>query len=165
MISIKSLKYIFCFTLLTSSLYAQKDSSLIVSPLNFLSNSQYQQYTTGKDVSMGLIAEVNGYPSPAKVMALSKKLSLSENQKNSINTILKEINRKALEMGKFIIAEETKLNKLFENKTINEGSLVFYTNKIGALQGELRNAYLKAHLKTHKILTPTQLKKYAEISN
>lgn len=151
-------------SLLSSFVFAQNDS-LKTSPLSFLSYNNYLQYTTGNDVEMGLVAEINNYPSPKHVLILSKELSLTEDQKNQLKPTLAEMNRKALEMGKFLIAEETKLNKLFENKTINEGALVFYTNKIGALQGELRNAYLKAHFRTSKILTPAQLKKYSQLSN
>ncbi len=150
--------------LLSGFVHAQSDS-LQKSTLKFISYSDYHQYSTGNDTDMGLIAEVNNYPSPKNVMALAKELGLSATQKTQVKAILTEMNRKALEMGKFLIAEETKLNKQFTNNTINEGSLVFYTNKIGALQGELRNAYLKAHLKTFKTLSPPQLKKYSQLSN
>jgi len=151
--------------LLLSGFASAKTDSLKLSPLKFLSDPDYQQYITGNDNGMGLIAEVNNYPSPKNVMVLAKKLGLSETQKAQVKNVLTEMNRKALEMGKFLIAEETKLNKQFSNNTINEGSLVFYTNKIGALQGELRNAYLKAHFRTFKILTALQLKKYSQLSN
>lgn len=153
------------FLLFLSAFTLAQTDSLPVSPLKFLNYSDYQQYTTGNDKSMGLIAEVNNYPSPKNVLTLAKELGLSEIQKSQIKVILTEVNRKALEMGKFIITEETKLNQQFLKKTINEGSLVFYTNKIGALQGELRNAYLKSHFRTAKILTTLQLKKYSQLSN
>lgn len=164
MTKIPALKTIIFLFLFPGLSFAQSDS-LKVSPLKFLSNNQYQLYTTGNDTDMGLVGNVNGYPSPKKAIALAKELGLTEEQKRSIKTILSEMNRKALEMGKFILAEENKLNKVFETKTVNEGSLVFYTNKIGALQGELRNAYLKAHLRTGKILNATQQKKYVQLIN
>ena len=68
-------------------------------------------------------------------------------------------------MGGFLIAEHTKLNKLFEANKIDEGSLIYHTNKIGSLEGEMRNAYLRAHLRTHGILTAQQLKKYESLKN
>jgi Spy/CpxP family protein refolding chaperone len=155
----------FIFLILLSGFASAQTDSSKTSPLKFMSYADYHQYSTGNDKGMGLIAEVNNYPSPKNVMALAKELGLSENQKSQVKILLTEMNRKALEMGKFLIAEETKLNKQFAGNTINEGSLVFYTNKIGALQGELRNAYLKAHFRTFKILTAPQLKKYSQLSN
>ena len=73
------------------------------------------------------------------------------------------MNRKAKEMNNFILAQEDKLNTLFKEQKVNDGSLIFYTNKIGALQGELRNAYLKAYIATKKVFTTNQLNKYKQL--
>lgn len=151
------------FFLFTLKSFAQNDS-IGKSPVKFISDKQYHKYKNNIDEEMTHIAEVNNYPSPKKVLLFSKDLNLTETQKNQLRAILTEMNRKATEMGKFLINEETKFNKLFETNKINEGSLVYYTNKIGLLQGELRNAYLKAHFRTSRILTVSQLKKYLEVT-
>ncbi|ADY53210.1 hypothetical protein Pedsa_2668 [Pseudopedobacter saltans DSM 12145] len=143
---------------------AQQDS-IEVSPLKFIGDKEYAYYTKGNDPSLVLIAELNNYPSPQKVLDKQKQLNLSTDQKIQIQTIHTEMMRKIKEMGGFLITEQTKLNKLFETNKVNEGSLIYHTNKIGALEGEMRNAYLKAHLRTRGILTAQQLKKYDSIKN
>lgn len=156
--------FILIYTFITLSTFAQVDS-IRISPVKYLSDQQYAAYKNGNALDMGLIAEVNGYPSPIKALALSNRLQLSTIQKNQLQVIATELKRKNKEMGEFIFDQETKLNSLFASQKINEGSLIYFTNKIGALQGELRNAYLKAHFRTRKILNPTQLKIYKELSN
>jgi Spy/CpxP family protein refolding chaperone len=151
------------FCLFTLNSVAQNDS-VGKSPVKFISDLQYHKYKNSIDKEMTHIAEVNNYPSPKKVLQFSKDLNLTETQRNQLKTTLSEMNRKALEMSKFLIAEETKFNTLFETNKVNEGSLVYYTNKIGLLHGELRNAYLKAHFRTSRILTTVQLKKYLELT-
>lgn len=135
------------------------------SPLKFIEERNYVNYTNGGDESLVLIAEVNGYPSVQKVLDLEKKLNLNAAQKSRLQTINAETDRKIKEMGRLLIAEQTKLNVLFETKKVNEGSLIYHTNKIGALEGEMRNAYLKAYLKTREVLTDQQFKKYNSLKN
>jgi Spy/CpxP family protein refolding chaperone len=151
------------FCLFTLNSFAQNDS-IGKSPVKFISDKQYHKYKNNIDEEMTHIAEVNNYPSPKKVLKFSKNLNLTETQRNQLKAILAEMNRKAAEMGNFLINEETKFNKLFETNKVNEGSLVYYTNKIGLLQGELRNAYLRAHFRTSRLLTVPQLKKYLELT-
>jgi Spy/CpxP family protein refolding chaperone len=112
---------------------------------------------------MVLVAEANNYPSPQKALQYAQQLNLSSAQKTQINQILYEMNRKVKEMGNFILIQENKLHALFKEQKINDGSLIFYTNKIGALQGELRNAYLKAYIATKRVFTTAQLNKYKQL--
>lgn len=157
------LLFVIICTSFTFSTFAQVDSAKS-SPIKYLSSYQYAAYKTGDAIDMGLIAEVNGYPSPVKALALSNKLQLSTVQKNQLQALINELKRKTKEMGGFILDQEAKLNALFANEKINEGSLIYFTNKIGALQGELRNAHLKAHFQTKKILNQTQIKNYKDLS-
>ena len=160
------MKYIissfFCF--ITFAAYAQQDS-VGPSPLKFIGDEEYMFYMQGNNPSLVLIAELNNYPSPKAVLEKQKQLGLNATQKTQVQTIQTEMVRKLKEMGNFLIAEQTKLNKLFETNKINEGSLIYHTNKIGALEGEMRNAYLKAYLRTRNILSAQQLKKYASLKN
>ncbi|RRN76589.1 hypothetical protein EIM50_23915 [Pseudoxanthomonas sp. SGD-10] len=160
----KNLLLAFSCMFLSIACYAQEES-LSNSPLKFLSAKQYEYYIKGNNPELSKVAEINNYPSPKTALKLEKQLSLTTDQKSQIKTIATEMDRKLAEMGKFLIAEQTKLNALFESRKINEGSLIYHTNKIGSLEGELRNAYLKAHLRTWKVLTLPQLKKYEELNN
>lgn len=112
---------------------------------------------------MVLVAEVNNYPSPQKALQYAQLLNLSSAQKTQISQILNEMTRKVKEMDNFILIQEKKLHTLFKEQKINDGSLIFYTNKIGGLQGELRNAYLKAYIATKRVFTTAQLNKYKQL--
>ena len=63
-------------------------------------------------------------------------------------------------MNNFLITNERVMDSLFRYKKINNGTLIFYTNRYGLYQGELRNALLQACVKTEAVLTSTQIKKY-----
>lgn len=116
-----------------------------------------------KTGEMVKVAEVNNYPDPSKVIEISKPLKLTPAQLNKLTTIKSSLEFKAKEMDKFINQQEKKLNDLFASGKAEEGSIIYYTNKLGLYEGELRNAYLQAHLKTRYVLTPVQLKKYNEL--
>lgn len=120
----------------------------------------YSDYKEGKSGNMGLAAELNNYPPPDKVLEHASVLKLSADQKSKLQVVSREMGRKAREMGSFILLEEKRLNDLFASGKVNDGSLIYLTNKIGLYQGELRNAFLQAHLKTQRILTPDQIKQY-----
>ncbi len=122
---------------------------------------KFEAYQTEKNRS-GLqdVADYNQYPSPQKVLSWQKELQLNERQKIAINLINQNLQRKVNEMNGFLITNERTLDSLFRLKKINNGLLIFYTNRYGLYQGELRNALLQACLKTEAQLTNTQIKKY-----
>ncbi|MGI4022152.1 MAG: hypothetical protein ACRYFA_11650 [Janthinobacterium lividum] len=160
------LKYILVFLFFNccfNSLKAQTDSAAQkpAAPTKELFLHKFEAYQTGKNRA-GLmdVADRNQYPSPQKVLLWQKELLLNDRQKAAIGLINKEMQRKTIEMNNFLITNEGALDSLFKLKKINNGLLIFYTNRYGLYQGELRNALLQACLKTEAILTATQLKKY-----
>ncbi len=128
-----------------------------------LNEGQYNAYLKGEEMGMARAAELNNYPSPARVLNYQNQLKLSQSQINQLQAAVKSLDFKAREMGRFILQNEKKLNELFYSKKANEGNLIYFSNQIGLYQGELRNAHLQAHLKAFRLLTPDQLKKYAQI--
>jgi hypothetical protein len=163
------LKSVFIFLLLqtvTKGLYAQQDSlnqpkkELFTEPLL----GKFNAYRATKN-NEGLqdIADRNGYPSPQKVLQWQKVLLLNDRQKTSIGSINKELLRKVNEMNNFLITNERTMDSLFRYKKINNGTLIYYTNRYGLYHGELRNAVLQACVKTEAILTASQIKKYAQL--
>jgi hypothetical protein len=122
---------------------------------------KFQAYQVSKNLS-GLpdVADHNNYPLPQKVLSWQKELQLNDRQQAAIRIIDKELQRKVNEMNNFLITNERTIDSLFRYKKINNGLLIFYTNRYGLYQGELRNALLQACLKTEVQLTTTQLKKY-----
>ena len=134
--------------------------STIKSPVRTLTRQQYDAYLKG-DTSpeMALAGEMNHYPMPDKVLKLSSQLALSTVQIKKITDINTLMHRRALQIGGSIIGNEKTLDSLFRYRKVNDGNLIFYTNRHGLYQGELKNAILQACLATEKLLSPQQITK------
>ncbi|MBD1392561.1 hypothetical protein [Mucilaginibacter glaciei] len=155
-------KIISALTLFISvSVHAQTPDSLLKpSPIKTLTTQQYNALIKGEDqYGMGLVAELNGLPSPDRALKYKKELDLSPTQVATFTKLAVELKRKKIEMGNFIVTNETKLETMFRTKKLNESDLIFYTNRYGLYQGELRNAILQASLKTWQLLSPQQVNK------
>ncbi len=137
------------------------DSTIKHSSLKTLSDVQYNALINGDDIyGMSLAAELNQYPSPEKVIKYKHELDLSPIQINKIEVINKEFYRKKLEMGLIIIKNERTLDSMFKHHNLNNGSLIFYTNRYGLYQGEMRNTILQACLATRVLLSQQQINRF-----
>lgn len=146
--------------------FAQTDSTTKPSAVKTLSLKQYDALQRGDDLyNMSWAAELNHYPAPDKILLLKDKLKLDDAQVSKITAINTELIRKKKEMGVFIIRNERAIDSLFRLKKINDGNLIFYTNRYGIYQGELRNAILQACLKTQKLLTAKQISKFERLQD
>jgi hypothetical protein len=94
------------------------------------------------------------------VLKFKTQLNLGPAQVSKIGAIAKELHRKKIEMGLIIINNERTLDSIFKYKRLDNGSLIFYTNRYGLYQGELRNAILQACLATRQLLSQQQINKY-----
>ena len=137
------------------------DSSTKHSPLKTISDAQYKALINGDDISgMSLAAELNHYPLPEKVLKYKFEVDLSPIQVSKITAIAKELHRKKLERGLIIINNERTLDSVFHYHRLDNGSLIFYANRYGLYQGELRNAILQACLATRGLLSEQQIKRF-----
>jgi hypothetical protein len=164
------LKILFAITLITivgfSAAAQTTDSLSKPSPVKTLTTQQYNALMNGEDLyNMNLVAGLNNYPEPAKALQYKKELDLSPSQVTALTSMNAELKRKKIEMGGFMVTNETKLDNLFRAKKVNESNLIFYTNRYGLYMGELRNAILAASLKTQNVLSPGQLKKLNALKN
>lgn len=142
------------------------DSTAKESPLKTLSYERYNSLMTGQDITgMSLAAELNNYPLPDKVLKLKKELNLGPAQITKLAAIAKELKRKKLEMGLIIINNERTLDSIFKYNRLDNGSLIFYANRYGLYEGEIRNAILQACLATRGLLSAQQVAKYAALHN
>jgi hypothetical protein len=66
-------------------------------------------------------------------------------------------------IGARLIEQEGALDNQFASRSITPEALKDATVKIGVTQAELRNAHLKYHLETTQILSPDQMKQYADL--
>ena len=131
-----------------------------------LSEQDIESLQKGTGAAFGglaLLAELNGYPGPRHVLDLETDLQLSEQQKNKIDSIYKDINANAKKIGSTLIDVENQLNTLFTNKTITNSTLDQLIQESASIYGKLRYAHLNAHLKTMEILSPEQVTLYNEL--
>ena len=136
------------------------------SPVKTLTYKQYDALIKGEDLyDMALPATLNHYPMPDDVIKYKKGLDLSPIQISKITAIGKELHRKRVEMGPIIIKNENMLDSLFRTHNIDDGTLIFYANRYGLYQGEIRNAILQACYATEILLSPAQVKRLEELEN
>jgi hypothetical protein len=141
-----------------------KTDSTAKSPVRTLSRQQYDAYLKGEAANeMATVGELNHYPMPDKVLKLSNQLDLSAVQIKKITEINTLMHRRRLQIGGSIISNEKTLDSLFKYKKVSDGNLIFYTNRHGLYQGELKNAILQACLATEKLLSAQQIAKFESL--
>ncbi|WP_461453628.1 hypothetical protein [Mucilaginibacter sp.] len=157
---------IIVFTFYCRYTYAQTDSSVNHSTVKSITSARYEALINGVDLdNMAAVAELNHYPMPDKVLQYKKQLDLSPIQLSKLTAINTELHRKRVEMGGNIITNEKKLDDLFRTHQLDDGTIIFYTNRYGLYQGEIRNAILQACYKTEGLLSEGQIKLFEKLEN
>ncbi|HTK22227.1 MAG TPA: hypothetical protein VL442_22060 [Mucilaginibacter sp.] len=130
------------------------------STIKTINDFRYNAYLKGDDLdNMSLAGDLNHYPSPDSALKYKKQLDLSPIQVGQLTKLSTELHRKKVEMGNNIIRNEKMLDSLFHSHFVDEGSLIFYTNRSGLYYGEMKGAILMACYNAEKLLTPAQIKK------
>ena len=152
-------------SLFTTAVLAQTAADTTgMSPLKTMSYAQYKAYIDGVDqTNMAAVAELNYYPDPQKTLNWKKELALSVSQIIDVTAVNTELMRKMKEMGDMILKNERAMDDLFRTKRASDGNLIFFTNRYGLYQGEMKNAILQAYVKVQAILTVDQRKKYQQL--
>jgi len=132
-------------------------------PIKALSAQEIDDLKAGRGMGLALAAELNGYPGPAHVLELSEKLALSPEQNERIQKLFESMKAESTPIGARLIEQESALDQQFASRSITPDALKKATTQIGATQAELRNAHLKYHLEMALILSPDQMKQYAEL--
>ncbi len=128
-----------------------------------LSEQQIADLKAGRGMGLALAAELNGYPGPMHVLEHSNALGLSEAQRAKMQELFAAMKAEAVPIGETLITQETQLDRQFAEKTITAASLAASLQEIGSTQAGLRAAHLKYHLFTVDVLTPAQVRLYAEL--
>jgi len=128
-----------------------------------LSEGQQAAYLDGRPMWMASAAELNQYPDPHRVLELATALELTEEQQQVIAALAAETRAQAVDLGKEIIAQEQKLNRIFAWHQATAGNIEDSVFEIGLLQALLRHTHLAAHIRTRELLTATQLARYVEL--
>jgi hypothetical protein len=146
---------------ITANAQSPADTTTPISPVKTLSYAQYLAYSKGDDVNdVGMVAEMHHYPQPAKVLKYKKELDLSPSQITKLKEFDAYLHKRTLQTGGSIISTEKTLDELFRSKKVNEGSIVYYTQRYGQYLGEYRNAVLFSCYSTQRILTPQQVQRF-----
>lgn len=145
--------------------YAQSpagaDTTLKHSPIRSLSDKQYNNYLKGTGMeSLAYVAEMNHFPLPDEVVKYKKELDLSPSEIKQLNDVVKFLQMKKTEIGESAIRNERMLDSLFRTRKADEGTVIFYGNRYGLYEGEYRTVLLQACLRTEKILTPQQIRRF-----
>jgi len=125
-----------------------------------LSTSDIAGYLNGKGLGYAKAAELNHYPGPSHVLAMSEELALTEEQIIKSQVIFNEMEKAAKSIGIKLVDEEMQLDRLFLNKKIETNSLSARVKSIALLSSKLRNIHLGAHLKQAAILKQGQIERY-----
>jgi hypothetical protein len=128
-----------------------------------MSSDQLAELRDGHGMGLALVAELNGYPGPRHVLDLSDALALTGQQRAGIERLFAAMKAEAVALGERLIAAERNLDREFAERTISLERLQQTTAAIAAIRGELRNTHLKHHVMTEALLTPQQIRRYAEL--
>ncbi len=128
-----------------------------------LSAEDLHAYLTGQGMGFAKVAELNGYAGPKHVLELSSELDLTAEQRTRTQALFASMQTKAVALGRQLVDEERKLDRLFASTSITQDSLQQSVARIGELQADVRAAHLEAHLEQAKILTPEQRAHYLRL--
>ena len=128
-----------------------------------LSRQQISDYLSGKKMGLAKAAELNGFPGPAHVLELGMQLKLTQEQKAKSEVLFQTMQSRAIAIGKKLVEEERSLDKLFASRAVTVPLLASSLDRIGRLQGQLRQVHLEAHLEQTTLLTQHQIAKYSEL--
>jgi LTXXQ motif family protein len=132
-------------------------------PIKALSEQQVADLSAGRGMGLALAAELNGYPGPSHVLELADKLELSAEQRANVRQLFDAMKAEAIPLGEKLIAQEAELNEQFAKRTVTPESLKASTAVAATTQGTLRETHLKYHLQTVALLSPDQMRRYAEL--
>src|SRR2546429_3299394 len=111
-----------------------------------LSEQQVGDLKAGRGMGLALPAELNGYPGPSHVLEHADALGLSIAQREKTAALFAAMKAEAIPVGEQLLAEETRLDRLFAERAIMPASLSAVVAEIGATQARLRETHLKYHL-------------------
>ena len=168
-----ALKLIAAFTLMTGAtgLFAQHLPASVANPyagqqtrdIKALSTTQTQDLLAGKGMEQARAAELNAYPGPMHTLELAQQLELTEAQTTASEKLMLKHKAEARQLGSQLVEAERELDKAFATRQIDDAQLAAHTQRIGQLQAALRNSHLQTHLQQTRLLTPHQIKRYAQL--
>lgn len=128
-----------------------------------LSPADMKELRRGGGWGLAKAAELNGVPGPAHLLELKDEIPLSADQVAEIEAVFEEMQAKAVEEGKRLIAREKALDEAFRTRSVTEDSLRRMVADIEQSRSQLRYIHLSVHLDTIAILSEQQVARYNEL--
>ena len=125
-----------------------------------LSAEETRDLLEGRGMGLAKAAELNRHPGPMHVLELAGPLGLSDADTAAVRRVFEAMRIEARALGAEIVAAEGELDRLFAHGPADVGAVEALTAKIGALQGRLRAAHLKAHIEVRPMLAAENVARY-----
>jgi Spy/CpxP family protein refolding chaperone len=125
--------------------------------------SDKDQLLKGEIAEQTLVAEVNGFSSPLKIISMKDQIGLTKDQQKKIEEIMENLPVSATIKGQEIVEAEEDLGGLFQIGKINEKTLRTKLEAIGKLRAELRFVHLQVYLQIRQLLSFNQWELLREI--
>jgi hypothetical protein len=127
-----------------------------------LSVEEVEGLLGGAGLGMALAGELNRYPGPRHVLDMAPMLGLTPEQESSVRDIFREMEDRAVDLGRHVVGLERQLDEAFAAGTITETRLSELVAAIAETNAHLRVVHLRAHLQLRPILTEAQLELYQQ---
>ena len=133
--------------------------------LRGLSAKEVDDLRAGRGMGLARAAALNGYPGPRHVLDAARdgSLTLSLEQRQAIERVFAGMEREARRVGLKVLAEEQALEAAFGRGGVSESEVTDRVRRVAAVQAELREVHLRAHLATRAVLTDAQVRRYNEL--
>ena len=125
-----------------------------------LSASDVTSLQNGAGMAYAKAAELNGYPGPLHVLELAAPLKLTNDQRSATEKLMADHKAMARDLGVQLIASERALDSAFALKQVDTQRIIELTQRIGALQANLRAEHLQTHLRQTALLSAQQVASY-----
>ncbi len=132
-------------------------------PIKSLSEREIRSLSAGSGMGFAKLAELNHYPGPKHVLALSDELGLSPLQIAETEALYEKMHQDAVVLGKKLMAAEASLDHNFEDESVNPKTLETALLEIGKIRARLRFVHLEAHLRQKQLLNAEQISKYDRV--
>lgn len=153
-----------CISVLITSTHASSPYTTEVHrPIKSLSSERIEALLEGKGLGYAKAAELNGYPGPKHVLELAQDLSLTTQQKVDTEQLFKQMQRDAQKLGSQLIEAERLLDQQLAKGEASEATINSSLEEISEIEGALRFAHMRAHLKQSSLLTRHQIHQYNQL--
>lgn len=132
-------------------------------PIRALAPERVADLLAGRGAGYALAAELNHYPGPTHVLALGAQLELTKDQEQAVQGTLAAMRQEAQQLGQELVDLEAELDRAFRSGSIAPEQLAQLTERIAAVEGQLRRTHLAAHLEMKAVLSPQQVALYDEL--